>query len=130
MRTKSRRRNTKLAQSFNNAIAGLTYLMKSQRNTRYHTSASIIVFYLAFWLQVTKFEFAFLIVTMALVWSMEAINTSCEKMLDMVSPRYSKRAKRVKDMAASAVLLISVAAAVAGLLILSPPLHDKILSYR
>ena len=104
--------------------------MQSQRNTRYHSTASIVVFYLAIWLKVSIQEWAILILAMSLVWALEAINTSCEKMLDMVSPRYSMRAKRVKDMAASAVLLVSIAAAVAGLLILGPPFHDKILSYR
>ena len=126
---KSRRRNTHLHQSFKHAISGFAYLMQSQRNPRYHSTASIVVFYLAFWLKVSIQEWAILILAMSLVWALEAINTSCEKMLDMVSPRYSKRAKRVKDMAASAVLLVSIAATIAGLLILGPPLHDKVISF-
>ena len=52
----------------------------------------------------------------------EAFNTSIEALSDMVSPEYSEGIRRVKDFAAGAVLLVSIAAAITGMIIFVPAL--------
>ncbi len=48
------------------------------------------------------------------------LNTAIEKLTDMVSPEIHPKAKVVKDLAAGAVLMASIAAAVIGLIVFLP----------
>ncbi|MCU0353219.1 MAG: diacylglycerol kinase family protein, partial [Cytophagales bacterium] len=52
-----------------------------------------------------------------LVWAAEAVNTAIERLVDFVSPGHDPRAGAVKDIAAGAVLIISIAAAVVGCIV-------------
>jgi diacylglycerol kinase len=57
---------------------------------------------------------------------MEVINTAVEELVDLLHPGKSPAAGRVKDLAAGAVLLAAIGAAVAGVLILGPPLWVRL----
>jgi len=67
-----------------------------------------------------------LILTIALVWAAEFINTALEAVVDLASPQQHPLAKVGKDVGAAAVLLASLAAILVGLLILGPPLLEKL----
>ena len=54
------------------------------------------------------------------VLAAEALNSSIEALADVVSPGYNEAIKRVKDLAAGAVLLLALAAAIVGLIIFVP----------
>lgn len=56
----------------------------------------------------------------ALVLSLEALNTAVEHLTDLVSPDYHPLAGKAKDVAAAAVLIAAMGAIVAGGLIFLP----------
>ncbi|MDA9101282.1 diacylglycerol kinase family protein [Omnitrophica bacterium] len=129
MRTVRARANRNLVLSFKNAFSGFYYLLRSQRNTRYHSAATIFSLYMVFWLKVPLEQFLAILIVICLVWATEALNSASEKMLDLVRPKYSRRAKKVKDMAAAGVLISSITALIVGLMVLGPPLYQKVLSF-
>lgn len=81
---------------------------------------------LSAWLQIGSVEFVFIVIVISLVWITEAFNTVLEIVIDIVSPRYTSAARRAKDIAAAAVLVASIGAFVAGIVLLGPPLLFKL----
>jgi diacylglycerol kinase len=69
-----------------------------------------------------------LILTIAMVFSAEFINTAIETVVDLASPEIHPLAKIGKDVGAGAVLVAALAAILIGLLILGPPLWMKLTS--
>jgi diacylglycerol kinase len=63
---------------------------------------------------------------MALVWMAEFINSALEAIVDLASPDAHPLAKVGKDVGAAAVLIAAVSAALVGLLILGPPLGQRL----
>lgn len=59
-----------------------------------------------------------IILMIALVIAFEFINSAVETITDKISPEYSLEAKKIKDYAAAAVLVISIAAAISGIIII------------
>lgn len=110
------------ARSFRYAFEGWRYVMRTQHNAWIHATATVCVLVLAFTLKLPGRDWAVLILTIALVWTAELINTAIEAVVDLASPHFDQLAKVAKDVAASAVLVTAVAAVVVGLLILGPPL--------
>ncbi len=81
---------------------------------------------LGFWLVRSIADWALLVLTIALVWSAEFFNTAVEAVVDLASPELHPLAGIAKDLGAAAVLLNAVAAAVIGLLVLGPPLWQRL----
>jgi len=115
-------------QSFGHALRGWWYVMRTQRNAWIHAVASILVLGFAFWLRVPAHGLAILILTIAMVFTAEFINTAIEAVVDLASPEKHPLAKVGKDVGAAAVLISALAAILIGLLILGPPLWEKISS--
>lgn len=63
-----------------------------------------------------------LIFAIGLVWFSEIINSCIERCVDYISLEHTQQAKHIKDMAAGAVLIISVLAACIGLYVFLPKL--------
>jgi diacylglycerol kinase len=114
------------ALSFRYAFEGWWYALRTQRNTWIHAVVSGVVFALAFWLGISRLEWSVLILTTTLVWMAEFANTSLEAVVDLVSPDYHPLAKAAKDVAAAAVLVGALGAVIVGLLILGPPLWQRL----
>lgn len=111
--------------SFRYAFEGLGYALRTQKNTWIHLSATIIVIVLAAWLRVSLFDAAVLAIVIGVVWMSELFNTAIEAVVDLLSPQYHHSAKVAKDVAAAAVLITALTAIVTGLLILAPPLLER-----
>jgi diacylglycerol kinase (ATP) len=112
--------------SFRFAFEGWSYVLRSQHNAWIHTVATIVVLILALWLRVSRLEWAILILTIAFVWSAEFANTALEAVIDLISPEKHPLAKIAKDVAAGAVLVSACAAVLIGLLLLGPPLWERV----
>jgi diacylglycerol kinase len=63
---------------------------------------------------------------MMTVWIAEFMNTALEALVDMSTEEFHPLAKIAKDVAAAAVLVGAVGAVLVGLLILGPPLFQKL----
>jgi diacylglycerol kinase len=112
--------------AINFAIQGWWYVIRTQQNAWIHALASICVTALGFWLKLSRQDWAILILTIAMVWIVEFINTSVEVLTNLASPQRNHLAKTTKDVSAAAVLIAAAASIVIGMLILGPPLWEKI----
>ncbi len=110
--------------SFKPAIEGWWFVLRSQQNTWVHTVISILAIGLSFWLKISTIEWAIILLTMAVVWLTEFLNTAIEVVVNMVSPEPHPLAKAAKDISAAAVLIAALAALAIGLLIFLPPLIE------
>jgi diacylglycerol kinase len=118
--------STKILRSFYFAFAGLAYLFRTQRNARIHLVLGTGACGVAFWLRISRVEWAVLVFTIALVLILEGLNTAVEAAIDLASPKVHPLAKAAKDLAAGMVLIAAIASVAVGLLILGPPLWRKV----
>lgn len=114
----------KTKRSFKFAAEGLLYAFKTQRNLRIHLFIALLIIIAGVFLQISYLEFSILILTIAVVISMELFNTAIEAGIDLVSPDNQPLAKIAKDLGAAAVLMFALASIIIGLLILGPRLLD------
>jgi diacylglycerol kinase (ATP) len=113
-------------QSFQHAFRGWWYVLQTQQNAWIHSIIALAVLAMAAWLRLPGTDWAVLILTIAMVFAAEFINTAIEAMVDLASPQKHPLAKVGKDVGAAAVLVAASAALVVGLLILGPPLWTKL----
>ena len=104
------------------ALEGWWYAIRRERSVWVHLVATVAVIVVAVWLQVSRLDWALLVLAIGLVWMAELMNTAVEAVVDLVSPEFNPLAKVAKDTAAAAVLAASLAASVVGLLVFGPPL--------
>lgn len=112
--------------SFVFAFQGLKELIVSQKNFRIHLLAMIVVIFAAWFFGLTQSEWIAILLCGGLVLTMEAINTALEYVVNFISPDKHPSAKRIKDIAAGAVLLAALMALVVGLLIFVPYIQAEI----
>ena len=104
------------------ALAGLKTVLLTERNFRIHLLAMIIVIVLAFILQVSKLEWFMLILVIGFVLVAEMFNSVIEGLIDYIKPDIHPEAKRIKDMAAGAVLITAIVSVIVGCMIFIPKL--------
>lgn len=108
-----------VARSFNHAYRGMVYVVRTQRNMRFHVVVSAAVLITSLLVSVSKLELAALVVVILLVFITEMFNTAMEFAVDLVTDEYHPLAKLAKDVSAGAVLVASVGAILVGYLILA-----------
>jgi diacylglycerol kinase len=115
-----------IIEAFRFAFAGLWYTLRTQRNMRVHLAIAGAVAVLGLWLNLSADQWAILALTSGLVLVSEMTNTVIEKLVDLVCPEYHPLAKIIKDVMAGAVVLAAIVAVIVGLLILGPPLWNRL----
>lgn len=90
---------------FGYAFQGLFYLIRSQKNAQIHLLAIAVIGIWGYYLDLEKWEWCAIFISMGLVLALEAINTAIECVVDLVSPKYHELAGRAKDVGAAAVLI-------------------------
>lgn len=115
--------------SFRHAVAGWWYVIRTERNAWIHTVATVLVLALGFWLKISMRDWAVLLLTIAMVWTAEFLNTALEAVVDLASPSRHPLAKVGKDVGAAAVLITALTSVIVGLLILGPPLWLQLQPY-
>ncbi len=112
--------------SFRYAFAGWWYVIRTQRNAWIHAIVSLTVITMGLWLQLVPHDWAIIILAIGMVWTSEFINTALEAVVDLASPQQHYLARVGKDVGAAAVLIAAVSSAIIGLLILGPPLWERL----
>ena len=112
--------------SFGHAFRGWGYVIRNEKNAWVHAVVTIIVVCMGTWLVLSLRDWALLVLTIAMVWAAEFLNTAIEAVVDLASPVHHPLAKIGKDVGAAAVLIAACAAVLVGLLILGPPLWGKV----
>jgi diacylglycerol kinase len=114
------------AHAFQHAFRGWWYVIRTQRNAWLHAVVTTLVVLVGFWLRLPMRDWAVLLLTIAMVWTAEFINTALEAVVDLASPQHHPLAKVGKDVGAAAVLITALTSILIGLLILGPPLWEKL----
>jgi len=106
--------------SFKYAFAGIRNLLVYEHNSRIHLLVAILVSILGIVLHISPWQWAILAIAIFGVFIAEIFNSAIEKLADVVSPGYHEEIKKVKDYCAAAVLLASMLAVIAGIIIILP----------
>ena len=112
--------------SFRYAFAGWWYVIRTQRNAWIHAIVSFVVIIMGLWLHLGPHDWAVIILAIGMVWTSEFINTALEAVVDLASPKQEYLARVGKDVGAAAVLIAAISSAIIGLLILGPPLWERL----
>lgn len=107
----------KFTDSFNYAIEGIIYAIRTQRNMKIHMTAAILVLIFSLFFNFSKLEMLILFLTITIVLVLEMINTAIEATIDVLANYYHPLAKIAKNVAAGAVLISAVNAVVVGYLL-------------
>ena len=116
----------KLLNSFTYPIKGLKYAYRNEQNLAVDVGMAAIVIILGFILNINKYEWAIVMLTIGLVLSCELINTAIEATVDLVTEEYHPLAKVAKDTSAAAVFVFAIVAVIVGLIIFLPKIINMI----
>lgn len=100
--------------SFNAAVEGFIYVLKTERNMRTHFLAALFFLLLGIYLSFTAAEIMILAITITLVLAAEMINTAIELTVDMIQKEFHPIARIIKDVSGGAVLLTAINAVIVG----------------
>lgn len=113
----------KLIDSFNYAIEGIIYSVRTQRNMKIHMVIAILALLACFFCNVSRMELLVVILTIAMVIAAEMINTAVESAVDATTNYYHPLVKIAKNVAAGAVLVTAINAVIVGYIIF----YDKLM---
>lgn len=116
------KKERKIAESFKFAFEGVFYVLRTQAHMRVHFLAAIIVLILGILLKLDKHDILWIFISIIFVLITEMFNTMIEFLLDLLHPEIHPTCKIIKDMAAGGVLIASLNAIVAGVLVFGPSL--------
>jgi len=108
------------AKSFYHAFSGIRNFIRTEPNALIHLTATVLVILGGWLFRVSATEGSVLALAVGLVWVAEMFNTCMEKIIDFISIQEHPEIKLIKDCAAGAVLISSLAALAAGLFIFIP----------
>ncbi|MCL1874339.1 MAG: diacylglycerol kinase family protein [Clostridiales bacterium] len=109
-----------LGSSFRFALKGIVHAFLKERNMKIHAGVMVLVVVAGFVFGLAPGEWLPLLLTIALVVSLEMINTAIESLVDLVTEEYRLLAYTAKNVAAGAVLFAALLATVIGLIIFLP----------
>lgn len=110
-----------LLESFKHAFSGMGFAFSKEKNFKIHFMAMILAIAVGFFLKISTVRWVLLFLQIGLVISVEVINSAFERTVDLITKDYNIEAKRIKDMAAGAVLVVSIVAVINGILIFLIP---------
>ena len=116
----------KFHKSLGHALDGIEYAINHERNVKIEIFVAILVSILGFLLKITILEWLIIIITISLVLGLELVNTAIERTVDLVTKDYYELAKNAKDVAAGAVLTVSMFSCVVGIIIFLPKIINII----
>lgn len=94
-----------------------------ERNIKFHFFAATIIILFGFFLTLSKTEWFVVLILIGIIISLEMINTSIEELAnitrDKLNLSYSETT-RARDVSAGAVLIVSMVAAIIGIIIFLP----------
>lgn len=102
------------------ALRGAVLLIRTEASIKAQVVIALLITAAGFYFEITRIEWMIQIFAIAIVLGIEGLNTAVEKLADFVQPEYDKKIGFIKDISAGAVMLVSIAAVLVGLLIYFP----------
>jgi diacylglycerol kinase (ATP) len=110
-------RSRSILWSFNYAIEGIVYALRTQRNMRIHVAVAFLVLVGSLFFRIGRTEFIAIVFAIAFVFVTELVNTAVEAAVDVATQSYDPLAKIAKDVAAGAVFIASLNAVIVGYIV-------------
>ena len=118
-------KNKYFSQSIEFALTGIRTVFQDERNMHSHLILGIITILFGFIFQLNKWEWLWILLCVFLVIIMEIVNTAFENVVDMVTDfHFHSIGKKIKDMAAGAVLITALFAVIVGCIIFLPKIYQ------
>ena len=108
----------KYVRKFYYAFSGLFHGITHDASIALQCILGIIALAVFAFFDLTVPEWIVVIILIALVITLEFVNSAVEHVVDFISPNYHPQAKIIKDYMAAAVLVVSIAAGVIACIIL------------
>jgi len=105
-----------------NAWNGILTLWREEKNAKIHALSTIGVILVGNYLNFSAIDWLWITLAIAGVWTAELFNSALERLVDLASPEQHPLAKKAKDFAAGAVLVMSIWAVIVFLLVAIPNL--------
>ncbi len=102
------------------ALRGALLLIRTEASIKIQVFIAIVMTGLGFYFEISNTEWILQIFAIALVMGVEGVNTAIEKLCDFVRPEFDAKIGFIKDVSAGAVMLVSIAAVIIGLIIYLP----------
>ncbi|MGS2738517.1 diacylglycerol kinase [Sinomicrobium sp. M5D2P17] len=102
------------------AAKGALLLFLTEASIQVQFAIACIVTVAGFYFKISSTEWILQILTIAVIMSVEGINTAIEKMADFVHPDHHRKIGAIKDIAAGAVFIAAVTAILIGCIIYIP----------
>jgi len=112
----------KFVRSVKFAWAGIVLTARAEQSFRLQLLAALAVGVLGYFLKLSRAEWALLVVVAVSVLVLELLNSAVERLVDLFMPRMHQYAEEVKDIMAGAVFVMSLGAAIVGVIIFLPHL--------
>ena len=102
------------------AFRGAFLLIKTESSIQIQVVIAVLVTLAGFYYEISNTEWILQILAIALVLGIESLNTAIEKMSDYTQPEFDDKIGFIKDISAGAVMWVSMAAVIVGLIIYIP----------
>lgn len=109
-----------LNKAFVNAINGLKFFFKNERNGIIQAGVAIFVLLAGLYLRLSATEWIIMLLCICAVIAMEMMNSALEHLCNLVHKEFHPTIKIIKDVAAGAVLFASIVSVIIGLIIFIP----------
>lgn len=125
MHMDSRDRNNKgyrgsFTRSFSYAFEGLLFVLRTERNIKFHVFIAVMMIAMSLYFDITKVEWLILFLVIGGMFVIEIINTAIENVVDLVTEEFHPLAKTAKDVAASAALVFACISVIIGVILFGP----------
>ncbi len=102
------------------ALRGALLLIRTESSIKIQVFIVLVVTAAGFYFEISNVEWMVQLLAIGLVLGVEGVNTAIEKLSDYVQPEYDPKIGFIKDISAGAVMWVSIASSIAGLIIYLP----------
>ena len=104
------------------AFKGAWMLIKYEASIKVQVTLAILITIAGFYFEISSTEWMFQIIAIAIVLSVEGLNTAIEEIADFIHPEHHPKIGYLKDIAAGAVFFTAIAAFIIACIIYIPKL--------
>ncbi|MEO6818509.1 MAG: diacylglycerol kinase family protein [Ginsengibacter sp.] len=106
------------------AFNGIKNSLLTEKNFRIQFFISLLVIAGGLYFRISHSEWVEILLCISLVLSLEMINSSIERIGNFISPHQHEAIKKIKDIAAGAVLVSTIFSIIIGFIIFFPKISD------
>ncbi|MBP1045513.1 diacylglycerol kinase family protein [Enterococcus sp. BWM-S5] len=130
LKDKQTEKNKHFIASLEFALQGIRTVFKEERNMRTHSLMGVLAIIAGFIFRLTTVEWLWLLFVIFFVLIIEIINTAFENVVDMCTDfHFHPIGKKIKDMAAGAVLITACFSLIVGSIIFLPKIWQLFVTY-